>query len=159
MKYRLFRIGSIEVRPYLMGDCAFALSANIMKTTTITQKKNRSEFEVWERHAANIRKPTECAFGILKNRFLRLQKGFDLDHEDGIAYCVTSCVILHNLALRCGDIGEIMRRKKSITIHLHGLKRRGDERCTTTLLNGAQLSVLFNEFRKQVIEPLSLLFC
>lgn len=99
------KIGDVHVRPYLLGDCAFPLGTNMMKTTTSTQQSANPDLRIWERHAADTRKPIECAFGILKNRFMCLKEGLRLHHEDDISFCITACIVLHNLSLQYNDLG------------------------------------------------------
>lgn len=80
------KIGRELIRPYLIGDCAFPLSSNMMKTTSTRQQAANPTLKIWERSASSARKPIECAFGILKNRFRRLLDGFFLRNEDDISY-------------------------------------------------------------------------
>ena len=54
------------VRPYLLGDCAFSLSVNMMKTTSKREQKVDFDLKEWEKVASRARKPVECAFGTLK---------------------------------------------------------------------------------------------
>ena len=35
-------VGDTEIRPYLSGDCALTLNENMMKTTTLTQKRRKT---------------------------------------------------------------------------------------------------------------------
>ena len=100
------QIGNVSVKPYLIGDCAFSLEEHMMKTMTVVQQRNRQEFRLWEHHASQARKPIECSFGILKNRFMRLKDGIYFHHEDDMAYAITSCIILHNISIDIGDDGE-----------------------------------------------------
>ena len=99
-------IDGVNVRPYLIGDCAFPLGKNMMNTTTKTQQKTDSDNLFWDRIASDIRKPIDCAFGILKNMFLVLNEGLKLHHEDDIAFCITSCIVLDNLSLQHKDDGD-----------------------------------------------------
>ena len=100
------RIGTVHIRPYLIGDCAFNLGKNVMKTATVRQLIGNADIRMWEKHATKARKPIECAFGILKNRFPVLSSGILLHHEDEAARAIMACVILYNLCIDATDIGE-----------------------------------------------------
>lgn len=65
-------IVNAEVRPYIMGDSAFRLSSNVMKTSSRAEMARNPYLSEWEWRASATRKPVECAFGILKNRFSTL---------------------------------------------------------------------------------------
>ena len=99
-------ISDTEVRPYLLGDCAFTLNENMMKTTTLAQQRRNPRLRIWERVASKTRNPVECAFGILKGRFSVLKSGLNLHHEDDAARCMLSCVILHNICVDAADTGD-----------------------------------------------------
>lgn len=99
-------IDGIEVRPYIMGDGAFTLSSQLMKTCSKAEMAKSQDLVGWETRASSTRKPVECAFGILKNRFSTLSTGVMLENEDDVVYLITACVILHNMCLSCGDSGD-----------------------------------------------------
>ena len=61
-------IGRCEVRRYIIGDCAFVLLPNLMKTVINEQVKNKTDLELWNRIAHKIRNPIECVYSILKGR-------------------------------------------------------------------------------------------
>ena len=91
-----------EIRPYLIGDCAFRLSRNMMKSKSKKEQKLDQDLVLWEKYASRGRKPIECAFWMLKRRFPAYQKGITLYHEDEASNVIRACTILHNL---CIDIG------------------------------------------------------
>eukprot|EP00171_Calliarthron_tuberculosum_P002949 IDg2949t1 len=99
-------IGIIEVRPYIMGDGAFKLSPSVMKTCSKDEIAANPHLAEWEKRASATRKPVECAFGILKNRFSTLLHGLMFEHEDDAVFFITACIILHNLCLESGDNGD-----------------------------------------------------
>lgn len=47
----------VAVRPYFLGDCAFSLSDNMMKTTKVAHRSKRRLLELCERYVVNTRKP------------------------------------------------------------------------------------------------------
>ncbi len=60
------KIGEVNVRPYLIGDCVLTLNTNMVKTSIVRQQRENSDLKLFEKHAAAARKPIECAFEILK---------------------------------------------------------------------------------------------
>lgn len=96
-------ISGIPVRPYLVGDCAFTLDKNMMKTTTVREQQVNPVLRTWDSIASQTRKPVECAFGMLKNRFQALKNGIRLQHEDDISFVSLACMILHNMSIQDGD--------------------------------------------------------
>jgi len=100
------QIGDIQVRPYLLGDCAFSLQTNIMKSSSKQEIAADPSLASWDAIASATRKPVECAFGITKNRFPSLKYGIRLWDEDDACYLIASCFILHNLCIDSGDTGE-----------------------------------------------------
>lgn len=99
-------IAGVKVRPYLMGDCAFSLSINVMKTTSEKEQRCNPVLKEWEGPASCTRKPIECAFGMLKGKFAILKEGIRLLHENDISFLIFSCVILHNTCLDQGEQDE-----------------------------------------------------
>lgn len=99
-------IDGIEVRPYVISDCAFSLPKHVMKTSSKDELRANNELAEWDRGAATTRKPVECTFGILKNRFSTLSSGINMHHADDAVYFITACVILHNLCIARGDDGN-----------------------------------------------------
>ena len=99
-------IGSVSVRPFIIGDCAFPLGPNLMKTTSAPQQTANPDLILWERVAADTRKPLERAFGILKNRFMVIKTGLYLHHEDDTAYVITACICFHNMCFDNDDEGN-----------------------------------------------------
>ena len=75
----------------------------MMKTASKTEIQCNSELQFWDSIASSTRKPVECAFGILKNRFPVLMNGVRLHHEDDVVFLIVSCLILHNLCIENGD--------------------------------------------------------
>lgn len=96
-------IGEAKVRSFILTDCAFPLSRNVMRTTSVKQQNVNSNMLIWERVASETRRPVECAFGILKNRFRCIKDGISFHHEDDIAYVITACVALRNICISEGD--------------------------------------------------------
>ena len=90
-------IANVPVRPYLMGDCAFTLDCNMMKSSSQAEMNANPVLRTWDAIASQTRKPIECAFGILKHRFGALRTGIKLLHEDDIVRLLMACVILHNM--------------------------------------------------------------
>lgn len=110
-------IGDVDIRPYLIGDCAFRLTRHMMTTTSSTQQAAQPPLARWEVVASMTRKPIECAFGILKNRFACLKLGIRMHHEDDIAYAITACVTLHNLCISVGDDGVDFATVDDVDLH------------------------------------------
>ena len=65
-------IDSVEVRPYILGECAFSLSKRVMKTCSREEIVASLYLSEWKKRATATRKPLECAFDIPKNRFSTL---------------------------------------------------------------------------------------
>ena len=99
-------IGDIEVRPYLLGDCAFSLAKHMMKTCSKDELAANPTLHEWEKRASSTRKPVECTFGILKNRFSALKTGLRLKHEDDAVHFIVACMIVHNMCIDIGDKGN-----------------------------------------------------
>ena len=59
-------IVGVSVKPYLVGDAAFALSPSVMKG--YPTEASRKE-KIWNRKIVLARRVIECAFGRLKGRF------------------------------------------------------------------------------------------
>lgn len=97
------KIGGVDIRPYIMGDGAFALTPRLMKTCSRSEMESSAQLAEWEKIASATRKPVECAFGMLKNRFTTLMNGVMLEHEDDAVYFITACIILHNMCIDIGD--------------------------------------------------------
>lgn len=68
------QIADISVRPYLIEGCAFTQYMNMMKTTSIREQAV-NVLKYWNNLAGQTTKPVECAFGVLKHRFLTLKEG------------------------------------------------------------------------------------
>lgn len=100
------RIGDVDVRPYLLGDCAFRLTPYMMRSCTKPEKSANPELEKFDAAATSTRKPVECVFGMLKSRFPILKQGFYLSHEDDCCFTMTACVIIHNLCIAEGDLSD-----------------------------------------------------
>lgn len=96
----------MKVRPYLMGDCAFTLAENMIKTTSTFQQENDLSLMMWERVAAATRNPIECAFAKLKHRFALLKDGLQMRNEDDCARVIMAFFIIHNTCIGIGDSGE-----------------------------------------------------
>eukprot|EP00737_Agarophyton_chilense_P005228 gb/GEZJ01007528.1/.p1 GENE.gb/GEZJ01007528.1/~~gb/GEZJ01007528.1/.p1 ORF type:complete len:114 (-),score=5.75 gb/GEZJ01007528.1/:352-693(-) len=58
----VLRLADIAIRPYLLGDCAFTLNMNMLKTTTVTEQVVNPVLKHWDSIAIQTRKPVECAF-------------------------------------------------------------------------------------------------
>ena len=100
------QIGNVHVRPYLMDDCAFVLARNMITTASIRQQNANKELILWDLVASATRKPIECVFGIVKNRFPILRTGIRFTDEDDAVYFMTALLILHNLCISHGDTGS-----------------------------------------------------
>lgn len=87
------------MRPYLSGDCAFMLDKNMMKSASQSEVKANPILRIWDQIASQTRKPIECAFVILKQRFQSLKVCVKLLHEDEIAPFLMSSVILLNMSV------------------------------------------------------------
>lgn len=84
----------VAERPYHIGDCAFSMSLNKMKTTSKQEKTAEAILEIWDGHASSTRKPVECSFAILKTRFEMLKYRVRLHHEDEIPNVLMKCMTL-----------------------------------------------------------------
>jgi len=100
------QIGTVEVWPYLLGSCAFALQKNMMKSSSKVEIAADQDLATWDTIASPTRKPVECAFGITKNRFSILKYGIRYKHEHDSCFLITACFILHNLCIESGDEGD-----------------------------------------------------
>ncbi len=96
----------VEMRPYLIGDCAFPLSRNIICTTSEIQQARDCNLKMLENYASQARKPIECAFGILKKIFSILSRKLGFHHEDIVSKVIVACAILHKLCNEQGDCGK-----------------------------------------------------
>ena len=68
-------VAGVPVRPYLIGDCAFTLSTNMLKSSSQAEMRANPVLRIWDSAASQTRKPIDCAFGILKHRFQLLKVG------------------------------------------------------------------------------------
>lgn len=100
-------VGDVKIRPYLMGDCAFTLDTFMMKTSSKTEQNANPILKSWDPIAANTRKPIECSFGMLKNRFEVLRVGVKMLHEDEVARLCLACIHVHNECIRQGDDNDV----------------------------------------------------
>lgn len=92
------KVGNVQVRPFLLGGCAFRLTPYMMRScSSKPEKAVDPRLERFVANATSTRKPIECIFGMLKFRFFILKQGFRLAHEDDSAYVATACVISHNM--------------------------------------------------------------
>lgn len=100
------QVGSVGIRPYIIGDGAFSLSKYMMKTSFQQEVSADADLLEWNRRVSQTRKPVECPFGILKKRFSTLSNGVSMEHEDDSVYFITASLILHNLCIEQGDHGS-----------------------------------------------------
>lgn len=100
-------IANLAVRPYLVGDCSFQLSVNVMNICTEREKNTNPIRRIWDKVASTTRKQVECAFGMLKQRFPVLKEGVRLHHKDEIVTLIFSCCVLHNWSIDGGDYEEV----------------------------------------------------
>lgn len=126
-------VSSIPIRPYLMGYCAFTLNVNMMKTASSREKVANPVLKHWNEIASQTRKPVECAFGMLKQRFLVVKKGVRLYHEDDITKLCIACMMFHNMAIEDGVFDDFVLRQdenedeeESITAECTAKKRQKD---------------------------------
>lgn len=96
-------ISGVVARPYLLGNCAFLLQTFKMRKVTATDIVNNPALCTFDDAASVTRKPIECAFRVLKNRFKVLKAVFHLRHDNDIARIIHACALLKNLPLRDGD--------------------------------------------------------
>ena len=92
-------IDSIQVIPCLVGDGAFRLSPNVLKSFSTKKSCDCETKKLCNYLQSATRMPVECAFGMLKNRFSSLKSGVRVWHEDDNVFFILACVILHNLCL------------------------------------------------------------
>jgi hypothetical protein len=89
------------VRPYLVGDTAFALAPYMMKCYNgdFAQATPQANFNY---HLIRSRRHVECAFGRLKGRWRVLHEGHNADPVF-MAKVTRVCCALHNILEQVGD--------------------------------------------------------
>ena len=95
-------LGNIRVRPFLIGDPAYALTDWLMKPYP-SQNISRSE-QKFNRNLSRARVVIEQAFGKLKGRWRCLHKILE-DDVKGCVHVIEACCILHNI---CQDLGDML---------------------------------------------------
>lgn len=92
-------VNDIEILPYLIGDSAYPISNTLLKpysdkTTDPKEKKFNKEF-------SKARVSVECAFGMMKSRFIIL-KGIQ-DSMKYVSMIIIACAVMHNICIDLGD--------------------------------------------------------
>lgn len=68
----------------------------MMKTSSEAERLKSPIQTQWEKLAVDMRKPIECAFAILKNKFRTIQTVVRLLHKNEIVRLDQSCLVFHN---------------------------------------------------------------
>lgn len=76
----------------------------MMKKSSEAERRKITTLTHWENVAATTRKPIECAFGMLKNKFKNIQAGVRSLHDDALVRIIRACLVLRN---GCVDSREI----------------------------------------------------
>ena len=94
-------VGRQEIRPYLVGDSAYTLSNWPMKPfPERTQDPSEIDFNK-ELSAARVK--VECAFGLLKSRWRKLNKRIDSKIEFVNRIVLAYAPVLHNVCVHADD--------------------------------------------------------
>ncbi|BDA44360.1 probable nuclease HARBI1 [Coccomyxa sp. Obi] len=98
------QVSGVFVRPYLVGDAAFAFSNTMMKGYNGNPREGTLEHAYNYAHI-RTRRVVENAFGILKARF-QILKGTNLNDVKFMTRVICLCCALHNMCMRNNDPWE-----------------------------------------------------
>ena len=96
------RIQNLDVKPLLLGDGGYPLTAWLLKPYSINLNLSRAQ-KKFNRELSSSRSSAERAFGILKARWRCLIKRLDTQLEN-IPQVIVTCCVLHNLCQSNNDI-------------------------------------------------------
>lgn len=99
------RVWDVNIKLFLLGDCAFKLTTYMMRYCIKPKKKADSDLKLFDSVACSAHKPIERMFGIIKFHFSILKYGGRLLREEYISFLATASVILYNMSINSGDKG------------------------------------------------------
>ena len=103
--WRMFEVAGR--RPFegavLLGDSAYPLRPWLLTPFPGDPDGAKARFNVAHIRTRNV---VERAFGVIKNRFSALKTGLRLKNVNECSNMITSAIILHNLCIRFGDLGD-----------------------------------------------------
>jgi DDE superfamily endonuclease len=100
-----FRVGNVDVYPYLMGDSAYRLTPYLMKP--YNRLRAQGTEVAFNREFSKRRQAVERAYGMLKGRFSILQRAMDCRGArqiDKYVTIVSACCVLHNFCASHNDV-------------------------------------------------------
>ena len=89
------------VRPYIIGDAAYALQVNVMKG--FVGRGNAQAEEFFSNRLSSARMCVENAFGKLKGRWRILQTPSKFKHMADHVNMIGACCVLHNICQLAKD--------------------------------------------------------
>lgn len=95
-------VGTLRIRPFLIGDTAFPLRSYMMKNFLGDHHDRDSDEYAYNFCHIRCRRLVECAFGILKGRWRLLLAGTMTD-PIFLAQTIQACLLLHNVCERESD--------------------------------------------------------
>jgi hypothetical protein len=87
----------------LLGDAAYPCRDWLIPPLPTEQEPVQHRFNKAHRQTRNL---IERAFGVLKKRFYALKTGFRVRNMEFAAKLVICAVVLHNMCILHGDVGE-----------------------------------------------------
>jgi hypothetical protein len=97
------RVGNKDIRPYIVGDSAYPLQAQILKPFNARAVGNQAQ-NLFDKQMRKGRVKIENAFGILKNRW-QILKNCRAEVE-WVGRIAIACCVLHNICQRAGEPGD-----------------------------------------------------
>jgi hypothetical protein len=99
----IVRVGDKDVKPYIVGDSAYPLQAQILKPFNARAAGNPAQ-NLFDKQMRKGRVKIENAFGILKNRW-QILKNCRAETER-VGRIAIACCVLHNICQRAGEPGD-----------------------------------------------------